>query len=161
MNPDPIKQKNYNFIDIPFYEVYSTNYVSDGLKIIEFIKTLPEDIKNNVGYTEYYPFFQLYGHNTIFYYKDGENEIPIIYLYSNNRRCVPYKNVDLIKFQDDKVEVLKNKSINIGSFDVNILHALIMLVKVRVDDDNDFVVDEKILLLLFFQLNILFLNMIM
>ena len=129
---------NYKFIDIPFYEVYSTNYVEDGLKIINFIKTLPEDIRNNVGFTEYYPFFNLYGHNTIIYYKDGDMEIPILYLYSNNRRCIPYKHVELIKFlEGGKIEEVKNKKINIGSFDFNVLHALIMLVKVRVDDDND------------------------
>ena len=57
-------------------------------------------------------------------------------MYSNNKRCLPYKNVDLITFNKKTATVDTNKKINIGSFDQNILHALIILVKIRVDDDN-------------------------
>jgi hypothetical protein len=73
-------------------------------------------------------------------YNDGNDEIPILYLYSNNKKCLPYKEVEYVKFNNlkkDKPEVNNTMSLKIGSFDLNILHALIILVKVRVDDDND------------------------
>jgi hypothetical protein len=129
---------NYNFINIPFYEVYSTNYTDDGLKIIDFIKkSFPKNIVDKIGYEECYPFFQLYGYNTEFYYLDGNEKIPLLYLYSNNKRCIPFKNVEQINFHNKKIEINKNKQINIGSFDFNILHILIILVKIRIDNVNE------------------------
>ena len=118
---------NYNPINCPYYEAYSTNYIDDGLKIIQFIKSLNND---KLSYVEYYPFFQFYGFNVVIFYEDT----PILYLYSNNKRCIPYKRVTISK---DGKKGSDNNEINIGSFDFNILHALIILVKVRIDNiDN-------------------------
>ena len=91
----------------------------------KFIKSLNND---KLSYVEYYPFFQFYGFNVVIFYEDT----PILYLYSNNKRCIPYKRVTIgIEGGGGKKEV------NIGSFDFNILHALIILVKVRIDNvDN-------------------------
>jgi hypothetical protein len=133
------KDKIFNQIQLPYLEVYSTDYVVDGLKIIEYLKSLPEEISSNISHKEFYPFFQFYGFNTVFYFKIGNDYIPILYLYSNNNKCIPYKSVPYIKFDNIKIKSMKQKDkiINIGSFDFNILHALIILLKVRVDDDND------------------------
>lgn len=131
-------ESTYKQIQMPYLEVYSTNYVQDGLDIIEFIKNLPEEIKSKISHTEFYPFFQFYGYNTVFYFKDNNVDIPILYLYSNNKKCIPFKEVPYISFDNVKISHKKETStINIGSFDFNILHALIILVKVRIDDDND------------------------
>ena len=130
---------NFNYVQMPYLEVYSTDYVSDGLAILEWIKGLPDNITSKITHKESYPFFQFYGYNTVFYYTDGDSQIPILYLYSVNNKCIPYKQVDYIKFdnQTSKPELIPNKKINIGGFDFNILHSLIILVKIRVDDDND------------------------
>jgi hypothetical protein len=118
---------NYKPINYPYYEAYSTNYIDDGLKIIQFIKSLNND---KLSYVEYYPFFQFYGFNVVIFYEDT----PILYLYSNNKRCIPYKRVTITENGGNGDS---KKEINIGSFDFNILHALIILVKVRVDNvDN-------------------------
>ena len=123
-------------IQIPYLEVYSTDYVGDGLDIINYIQELPEEIKKNISHSEFNPFFQFYGYNTVFYYRDNDIDVPILYLYSNNKKCIPYKEVPYISFNSVKNQ--KNTTtINIGSFDFNILHALIILVKIRIDDDND------------------------
>ncbi len=132
--------KSYSYIFMPYLEVYSSDYVNDGMDLIEYIKTLPEEIKSCLSYKEHYPFFQLYGYNVEVYYNDGNDEIPIMYLYSNNKRCLPFKEVEYVKFDNlnkDKPEPTNTMSIKIGCFDLNILHVLITLVKVRVDDDND------------------------
>jgi len=132
------QNSNYKQVHMPYLEVYSSDYISDGLSVIEFIKTLPEELANKITHTEYYPFFQFYGYNTVFYYNEDDMSIPILYLYSNNKKCLPYKEVPYIEFDNIKIKSEKKDStINIGSFDFNILHLLIILVKVRVDDDND------------------------
>jgi hypothetical protein len=124
-NNKPINN-NYKPINCPYYEAYSTNYIDDGLKIIQFIKSLNND---KLSYVEYYPFFQFYGFNVVIFYEDT----PILYLYSNNKRCIPYKRVTIGEGGSGGGK----KEVNIGSFDFNILHALIILVKVRVDNvDN-------------------------
>ncbi len=132
--------KNYDYVFIPYYEVYSSNYVMDGLDLIEFIKTLPKEISSKLSHGENYPFFQFYGHNVVIYYESDNVQIPILYMYSNNKKCLPYKEVEYIKFDNnnkDKPKKDSTMSLKLGCFDLNILHALIILVKVRVDDDND------------------------
>lgn len=131
------KDSRFTQIQMPYLEVYSINYIEDGLKIIEFIKSTKNESK--ITYKEFYPFFQFYGYNVIFYFEMNGNLIPILHLYSNNNKCIPFKNVPYIKFDNIELKTshIKNKTINIGSFDFNILHALITLVKVRIDDDND------------------------
>lgn len=135
------QDNRFRQIQMPYIEVYSINYVEDGLDIIKFINDLPENVKSKITYTEFYPFFQFYGYNTVFYFNDNDIKIPILYFYSNNKKCIPFKNVPYISFDNveikHKIESNETLTINIGSFDFNILHALIILVKIRVDNDND------------------------
>ena len=95
---------SYKQIQMPYLEVYSTNYITDGLSIIDYIKTLPEDISSKIIHKEFYPFFQFYGYNTVFYYIDGDTNIPILYIYSNNKKCIPYKEVQYVKFDNVKIK---------------------------------------------------------
>jgi hypothetical protein len=138
------KDSRFRQIQIPYLEAYSSDYITDGLDLIEQIKvSFPPNLSSKILHKEFYPFFQFYGYNTVFYFKDGDDEIPILYLYSNNKKCIPFKNVPYIKFDNINLTFNRDnggkdlKTINIGSFDFNILHALIILVKVRVDSDDD------------------------
>lgn len=133
------KDKRFTQIQMPYLEVYSTNYIEDGLKIIEFLQSIPEEISSKILHKEFYPFFQFYGFNTVFYFELDGDYIPILYLYSNNNKCIPFKNVQYNEFDNIKItsSLSSDKTINIGSFDFNILHALIILVKIRIDDDSD------------------------
>jgi hypothetical protein len=134
------KDKRFVQIQMPYLEVYSTNYVEDGLKTIEYLKSLPEELSSKISHREFYPFFQFYGYNTVFYFELNGDQIPILYLYSNNNKCISFKSVPYVKFDNIKLNASApeaDKTVDIGSFDFNILHALIILVKVRVDDDND------------------------
>jgi len=128
------KFKNYNFVNIPYFEVYSTQYINDGLDLIDLIN---DNKLENITYEEHYPFFQFLDYFTIFYYNDGKDKIPILYLYSNNKRCIPFKKVNCIKFIDNNV-IEESHHIKLGCFDHNILHALITLVQLRVNNDEEF-----------------------
>jgi len=126
-----IIDNKYSYINIPYYEIYSTDYVSDAQNLVKYIYKL-----DNLVYDEYYPLLEYYGSSIVVYYKNENNKFPLLYLYDNNLRCVPYKNKKTIMFEDNKIETLKDE-INISSFDFNILHTLINLLKVRVDNEND------------------------
>ncbi len=126
----------YNYIKPPYLEYYSTNFINDGLAILDFIKNLPQETKKYITHKEAVPFFQFLGHSLIIYFKDGKEEIPILYLFTNYKKCIPYKEVNYIKFSDKKIEEKKN-IVNIAGFDQNILHSLIMLVKFRIDDESE------------------------
>jgi hypothetical protein len=126
---------DYKYVEIPYYEIYSINYINDGLDLIEYFKN--SKYSNNIEYEELYPLFQYFGNSTTFYFVDGKNRHPIIYLYNNNKRCMPYKKVIAKTFDTgNEVKNLENE-INIGSFDYNILHILILLLKIRIEGNND------------------------
>jgi hypothetical protein len=127
------KRSDYKYVNIKYYEIYSSNYINDGLDIVEYFKT--SVYASNIEYDEFYPMFQYLGNSCVFYFVDGDNRYPIIYLFNNNKRCIPYKKVEAKMFNDDVMNLGNN--INIGSFDFNILHILVSLLKIRVDDDND------------------------
>lgn len=120
---------------IPYLEAFTTNYVSDGLAIVDFYNQLPEHLKNKCSHLEFYPFGQFYGYNTVFYYDNS----PLLYLFSNNNRCIPFKNVPLNVFDNQTLDFnfINHKKINIASYDFNILHSLVMLLKIRVDKIED------------------------
>ena len=124
----------YKFLNLPYYELYSINYINDGLDLLEYFKT--SEYAKNIEYDEHYPLFQYFGYSTVFFFVDGNKRYPIIYLYDNNKRCTPFKKIEAKIYNNDKI-VNKETEINIGTFDFNILHILIMLLKVRVDDNND------------------------
>ncbi len=124
--------KNYQFIDIPYLEIYSANYKEDGIELINYIENLPEEIKSHIRHEERYPFFQFIGYSVIFYYDDK----PILYMMSNSNKCLPYKKTNSLKFINGQT-VKQDNFINICSFDQNILYSLIRLVIVRVEDKQD------------------------
>jgi hypothetical protein len=131
------KDNRFKQIAMPYLEVYSTNYIEDGLNIIKYLDGLDKSISSKISRKEFYPFFQFYGYNCVFYFDTPDGQIPILYLYSNNKKCIPFKQVSYVKFDNIKNNYkITPKQINIGSFDFNILHALIILAKIRVDDDD-------------------------
>lgn len=98
------KDKRFGQIQMPYLEVYSTNYIEDGLKIIEYISSLPVEQSSKISHREFYPFFQFYGYNTVFYFELNGDLIPILYLYSNNNKCISFKSVPYIKFDNQKIK---------------------------------------------------------
>ena len=137
------KDNRFRQIQMPYLEAYSSDYIADGLDLKEHIKSFFEpELSEKIMHKEFFPFFQFYGYNTVFYFKDDSDEIPILYLYSNNKKCIPFKEVPYLRFDNIGLVSRNNygdnlKTINLGSFDFNILHTLITLIKVRVDGDDD------------------------
>jgi len=126
-----ITNSSIPLIQLPYYECYSTDFQNDGNRIMEYMKKYKD-----IQMEEHYPFFQFFGNSVVFYIVQDKKTYPILYLYSNNKRCIPYKNTEAILFNNGGFEKI-DKYINIGSFDFNILYSLILLLKHRIDDEED------------------------
>ena len=93
-------------LQIPYYEVLSFDYENDvkyiyNALIEELRKTKGESSLKSISTREYYPFFQFYGRQMVFLYKNK----PILIMYQAEQKCLPY--IDIQK-----------KKIKIGSFSV-------------------------------------------
>lgn len=124
------KKSKIKITRIPFLEIICSNYKIDGVDIIVEIKNKYATDKDFIQYVEHYPFFQFLGNSAIIYYKN----IPIIKLYSNNKRCVPIHSVPAIDFTTNTKPV---GSVNIGTFSTVLMYMQIMIMKARVDQNPD------------------------
>jgi hypothetical protein len=122
-------KSQYDYVKTPCYEIILENYVSDGIEIIELLKKEAPELEKDLVINEYYPFFQFWGNFTIIYYKD----VMVAKLFSNNKKSLPYKKVPSLIFGNKTVENSLN-GINIGSFSLVVLYALITVMYSRVND---------------------------
>lgn len=104
--------------DIPYFELVSSNQVSDCTDLKKILNTHYKDITVN----EFYPFFQFYGRKISFYYKTHL----IADIYSNNHRCVPYHKINLDK----------NTFVKFGSFTFEILMLFVLVQKAKMEKNN-------------------------
>ena len=107
-------------INIPYYEIISSNYKDDVLKLKSLFEE--ENIMDNITIEEYYPFFQYMGYSTKIFYN---NELVCI-IYDNNNRCVQFK-----KYKVNKDEYL------IGSYNYCLLNFLTTQMKYKVDNNEE------------------------
>lgn len=111
-----ISDKKIKKIEIPYYEMISTNYRDDCLKLLEFLKS-DVIIKDHINHKEFFPYFQLVGHSVEIYY-DADL---IARIYTNNMMCIPYIDVKL----PDK------SSVRVGTFHVVLLYSLASIMRAR------------------------------
>lgn len=124
------KNKNkFNILQVPYYEIISTNYKNDCLNLISKLKA-ETDLTNNISVVEHYPFFQFNGYSAHIYYRD--DLIAILYHYNN--KCLPYIKVPSDKYLNKQI-IKGNSFINIGTFPLTILYAFITVMKARTDDN--------------------------
>ena len=123
------KQKDYNYTDISYYELISSNYLEDAKNLVSILcKSTPNP---DFTYVEHYPFFQYTDFSTRLYYK--KNLICVI--YGNNKKCYPSHPVESIYFEKNTFE--KNTGIiNIVSFSTLILFSLINYFYYRLNEDS-------------------------
>lgn len=114
------KNTHMNFVDVNYYEIISTDYVSDAKNIIVALKNTFQNSENKITYEEHYPYFQFFGFNVIIYY---ENEV-VCKIYNYNNRCIPYKTVPALYFTEGKY-IRYNGYINIGTYGLLVLYCLI------------------------------------
>lgn len=100
-------------------QFYSTDYKNAVILIYSILK---KKFGDKIKIKEYYPFFQYYGHNVAFYYEN----ICIIHMYSNNEKCIPFKETNMIENVISNIKIQNDDFIYIGTFTVNIMMTLIL-----------------------------------
>jgi hypothetical protein len=123
-----IKNKNIILINTFAYNYYVTEKISiTELDIISFnyeedcnniYKLLKNKYTNFIKKTEYLPFFHYNDCNTIITYKNK----PIITIYNNNNKCIPY--------------IKNTENYFISSFQYTVLMLLVSGIKSKVNDNN-------------------------
>ena len=123
------KNNKFKVLDVFPYECISINYIEDCLEIIKNLKLLlnkDETKDEELIIQENFPFFQYLGYSVSLYY----NNKLLCTIYDNNNRSVPYKTI--IKTNDNKQDKLY-----IGTFNYVLLNIIILLMKARVDNNED------------------------
>ena len=120
--------KKFSLLDYSYFEIISTNFREDTLALIELLK---KEHKEKITVTEYYPFFQFFGHRAFIYADD----VLVAIVYHYNKRCTPYLVEPAYKFTGGKATKLKG-NIVIGTFSVVLMYALVTVIKARVDNDE-------------------------
>jgi hypothetical protein len=113
-----------NFIDIPYYEVVSTNYIQTCMTLYNILK----EIDNDIEVIEHYPFFQFIGFSAYFFYK---NQL-ICIIYDYYKICLPYLNKKSYNFSENKYN---EKTINISTFSLFVGFTLRRAIYGRVMED--------------------------
>lgn len=121
----------YDHIQIPFYEFISINYRDDALNLINYLKDNMPKEKDNITFDEYYPFFQFTDYSVDIYIN---NDI-ICRIYSNNKKCIPYQDVQALNFDQSKAIKIKG-NIRLASYGTVLLYFLIDVMKNRVQNDK-------------------------
>lgn len=124
LNSGAIKNKQYRYIELPYYEFVSTDYKNDVQTLIKNLKKHSSD----VTVTEFYKFWQFLGFNCKILV-DGK---VVAYVVDYNGRCTPTKKIQSTLFNNKESKVLNNKFIQIGSFDFTMLMLLIMWFRMKV-----------------------------
>lgn len=124
------KSNKLNILNIPYYEFISSDYRHDALTLIDELKKISSIDSSSITYKEYYPFFQFTGFSVDIYYND---EL-IVRIYSNNRKYIPYQDVNVYDIKFEKK--IKDSKIRLGIFPIVLQYGLINLTKARTNNDN-------------------------
>ncbi len=127
------KAKKFKNLDIPYYEIISTEFRDDCLELLSRLKN--SNIGNDIKVVEHYPYFQFLGHSAHIYYKDYL--IAIVYHY--NKKCLPYIQIPIEKSsENNKPKAITDKGyINMGTYSLTLLYCYASAMKARTQNDND------------------------
>ena len=131
--------KKFKIIDIPYYQFLSIDYDND---VKNLCNLLNNKFPNKISATEFYPLFQFTGENVLIMYKD----FPIAHIYHHNNICIPYQEVEPVKYHGNKVKYSNNDFITVGTFDVILLMTMILWFNERVMGNKELMYSYKIML---------------
>lgn len=127
------KLTNYDYINIPFYEIISTNYLQDASELILSLKDKFPNLSDDINYVEFYPLWTLTGFSVIIYFKKN----PLVFITSHNNRCMSTKVIIARQFKDKQEIINEDSSIQVGSFNVILLMNMIMAFRARVFEEKE------------------------
>lgn len=121
-------------LNIPYFEIISTNYREDVLELFDEIKKILLIDTSKLTKQEFYPFFQFTDHNVEIYY--GGDIVAKIYNY--NKKCIPYLDVPAIDFSNiNNIKVLNKSFIRMATFPTVLAYSIIGIMRARVQNNDD------------------------
>lgn len=121
-------------LQIPYFELISTNYREDCLQLLDEIKHVNLINTSKLTHDEFYPFFQFTDHSVEIYYSGDL----IAKIYNYNKKCIPYIDVPTIDFTNPNNPTKIPKSfIRIATFPTVLAYSIIAIMKARVHSDED------------------------
>jgi hypothetical protein len=128
------KNDKFKLLQIPYYELISTNYREDCLLLLELLNKNITINRNELKHAEFYPFFQFTGHSVEIYL--GEDLIARI--YNSNKKCIPYQDVPALEFKNNAESIaIKKSNIRLAVFPFALLYTLIDIMRARTYGDED------------------------
>jgi hypothetical protein len=110
--------KKYKTILKPVYELVLLNYVESGKQLYELIRSNHSDLLPDIQFVEYQPFGIFWGNSMEVKFRGKI----VCRLIDHAERCIPIK---------------VHKSVQIGSYDYNLLHSFILIQKYRTNNNKD------------------------
>lgn len=122
-NPNPNLDPDAHAVML---DLLTVEYAKDAAHIYDML--VEEGL--HVVYEEYHPFSDFLGHRGIFSYDAGGGRlIPIVRIFDNKHKCVPFMEIDMTLEQ----ETIK---VRLGAFTVVIMFLMMLRFRVRVEDRN-------------------------
>ena len=128
-----LHSNKYKYLDVPFYELLSTNYIKDASDIVNDLMTNFPDLASRIKYVEHYPLWLITGYNVTVYI----DEQPVAYIYDHNDRCQQVKYVKAKQFKDNKMSIDTNNTVTLASFDLLLLMNMTIAFRMRVNKDGE------------------------
>lgn len=128
----------YHYMNIPYFDIISTNYREDALSLISEIGSKHPDV--NITAEEYYPFWQFLGYSILI---KCDNNV-VVRVIHHDKRCTPYKSVEP-KIVDRTKFINSGKGLlQIGSFDYLFLSFMINSFHMRTKENKEMELYYKI-----------------
>lgn len=129
-----LDNKKLKLLQIPYFEIISTNYRVDCLQILANIGQIMTIDNTKVTSTEFYPFFQ-YTDNSVEIYYNGDL---VARVYNHNKKCIPYQDVPAIDFTNlNKINAKSNETVRMATFPTVLMYSIVSIMKSRVQQNDD------------------------
>lgn len=129
---DNNKKNKFKLLNIPYFEMISTNYREDCLNLLETLKKKIIIKPESLSHAEHYPFFQFTDHSVEIFY-DGDL---IAKIYNNNHKCIPYQVLPAIGFGGGKYQRSKGV-IRLAIFPTVLLYSIVSIMRARTMNNED------------------------
>lgn len=132
------QHKHIKEYDVPYIEIITIDFKKDAADILKLLKDTHKEDPDGFNLIEYYRFFQYYDHSCTIYHRD----VPLIYIYDNNQKCLPFIEVPSSNLLKGKANNKKDQEskIQVGTFDMHVMMFMILSIRYRVMDEKDMMI---------------------
>ena len=132
LNESNMNNKKFKLLNIPYFEIISTNYRGDCLQLLHELNILNGLDASKITSTEFYPFFQ-FTDNSVEIYYSGDL---VARIYNHNKKCIPFQDVPAINFNVSPIVKAQKDFVRMGLFQTVLMYSIISIMKARVQNNE-------------------------